>query len=72
MRTFSIRKGEIKMLQSGFITAKGSTEFWMTKSANGNYKLSIEPDGKESFTIVFHKETEVINFIDTFDESELN
>jgi hypothetical protein len=51
---------------------KGSIEFWMTKSANGNYKLSIEPDGKESFTIVFHKETEVINFIDTFDESELN
>lgn len=60
------------MLQSGFITMKGSTEFWMTKGGNGNYKLNIEPDGKENFTIVFHKEAEVINFIETFDESELN
>lgn len=59
-------------MKSGFVCAKGSVEFWLTRSASGNYILSVEPYGKEKFNMCFHTEAQVKSFIKSFDESELN
>lgn len=60
------------MMKSGFLTAKGSVEFWLTRSASGNYILEVSPYGKENFSLSFHTESQVKEFIKEFDESDLN
>lgn len=65
-------KGWYTMMKSGFLTAKGSVEFWLTRSASGNYIVSVEPYGKEKFNLCFHTEKQVKESIKSFEESELN
>lgn len=51
------------MMKSGFLTAKGEYEFFLERSANGNYIVIIESYNGDQSRYSFQGEEEVKEFL---------